>query len=69
MSTFPESSNQAPCRRSCFYVGGEYVSNGEVNHFADQMYVEQLDPVDGPTKPYPLILIHGLGQTGTVRTT
>ncbi|RFU25822.1 hypothetical protein B7463_g10523, partial [Scytalidium lignicola] len=29
------------------------------------MYVEQLDPLDGPTKPHPLVFIHGLGQTGT----
>lgn len=31
------------------------------------MYVEQLDPVQGPTKPQPIVFIHGLGQCGTVR--
>ena len=59
-------SNEVPCRRNYFYVGGEYVVEGNDYDFKNQMYVEQLDPVDGPTKPYPLVLTHGLGMTCTV---
>ncbi|KAH8811116.1 Alpha/Beta hydrolase protein [Xylogone sp. PMI_703] len=58
-------NNETPCKRAYFYVGGEYVLSGSDHILRHQMYVEQLDPVDGATKPYPLVLIHGLGQTGT----
>ncbi|KAF2660952.1 alpha/beta-hydrolase [Lophiostoma macrostomum CBS 122681] len=52
--------------RRTFYVGGRYATNKAGHHvIKDQMYVERLTPVDGSTKPYPIILIHGFGQTGT----
>lgn len=48
-----------------FYVGGKY-SNTIAGHvFVDQMYVEKLIPTN-PCQPYPLVFIHGQGQTGTV---
>jgi hypothetical protein len=54
-----------PHTRQYFYVGPGYIM-GAAGHFRnEQMYVEVLTPV-GPTKPYPLVLISGLGQTGTV---
>lgn len=62
----PDAPNETPHRRTYFYVGGEYVKEGEVHYFQNQMYVEQLDPIEGPTKAYPVVFIHGLGQTGTV---
>lgn len=53
--------------REYFYVGGHYAENGSGRHiFKDQMYVEQLTPVNGSRKPYPIVFIHGGGQTGTV---
>ena len=50
-------------KRSYFYAGGEYktAENGE-HYLADQMYVEAYMPKK-ITKPYPLILFHGKGQT------
>ena len=57
----------APYRRTYFYVGGHYEKNDQGEHiFKDQMYVEHLTPVEGSSKPYPLVFIHGQGQTGTV---
>ena len=58
---------ETPHIRKVFYIGGCYVTDQSGNHvLKDQMYVEQLTPIGGSTKPYPLILIHGFGQTGTV---
>ena len=31
-----------------------------------QVYVEQLLPLNGIKHPWPLVFIHGAGQTGTV---
>jgi pimeloyl-ACP methyl ester carboxylesterase len=31
---------------------------------AAPMYVQRLEPADGPRQPYPLLLVHGAGQTG-----
>jgi hypothetical protein len=54
--------------RSYLYVGGQYEDDGNGEHvLADQMYVEKLTPAHGPIKITPIILIHGKGQTGTVR--
>ncbi|KAK7942606.1 uncharacterized protein PG986_011719 [Apiospora aurea] len=59
---------ETPHRRSYFYVGGKYVDDGAGGHLLqDQMYVERLSPVDGPSQPTPIVLVHGQGQTGTVR--
>ena len=56
-----------PYTRKYFYVGGDYVSDAAGDHYLkDQMYVEELNPAAGATKPWPLVLIHGFAQTGTV---
>ncbi len=63
-------SNELPVAREYFYVGGSYVyveKSGQ-HIFSNQMYVEKLIP-SRPRQPYPLVLIHGNGQTGTVSTT
>lgn len=59
---------QAPHTRDYFYLGGRYVDDGRGDFLlAEQTYVEHLIPVHGVKKPYPLVLIHGQAQTGTVR--
>ena len=60
---------EAPAHRSYFYVGGEYRPSGqdESQHvMTGQMYVEQLRPINGVKHPWPLVFIHGAGQTGSV---
>ena len=60
---------ESACHRDYFYVGGSYVDDpsrpGE-KVMEGQMYVEQLTPVEGAKHPYPLVFIHGAGQSGTV---
>ena len=63
-------SQESPYQRTYFYVGGQYVDDGKGNGrhvLQGQLYVEQLTPVDGIRRPWPVVLIHGGGQTGTVR--
>lgn len=51
--------------RGCFYVGGDFVEDETGRHYIhNQMYVEVYVPVQ-TTQPYPLILFHGGGQSGT----
>lgn len=60
---------ESPSHRSYIYVGGQYIDNGDSDDqhvMTGQMYVEKLVPVDGVRHPWPLVLIHGAGQTGTV---
>lgn len=62
-------NTEVPSIRSYFYVGGDYVDDGsgkDEHIFQSQMYVEKLLPVGGVTQKYPIVLIHGQGQTGTV---
>ena len=47
-----------------FYVGGRYVGEGDAQVMQGAMYVEVLHPRH-VTHRYPLVLIHGAGQTGT----
>ncbi|PSN61676.1 alpha/beta-hydrolase [Corynespora cassiicola Philippines] len=57
--------SDTPHTRKAFHVGGEYVPDISESHvLANQMYVEQLTPIEGATKPHPLVFIHGLAQTG-----
>ena len=50
-------------RHAAFYVGGEYVSADGKDLMAGQMYVEGWAPRK-ITRKYPLVFLHGLGQTG-----
>jgi pimeloyl-ACP methyl ester carboxylesterase len=56
--------HSAIIRREFFYVGGDYAgpTGKEVMH--GQMYVEQVTPRQ-PSRPYPLVMFHGAGQTAT----
>ncbi len=51
-------------RHASFYVGGEYVNEGDKVLMSGQMYVQAWAPAKIRHK-YPLVLIHGLGQTAT----
>jgi pimeloyl-ACP methyl ester carboxylesterase len=52
--------------RGYFYVGGHYVGSSEPGKdvMDGQIYVEVLAPKD-VRRPFPLVLIHGAGQTAT----
>jgi hypothetical protein len=53
--------------RSYFYVGGNYSINSDGEHiFTNQMYVEKIVPAGGVSRKYPIVFVHGNGQTGTV---
>lgn len=61
-------SAESSYNRSYFYVGGDYVDDekGNGQHImVGQMYVEKLFPLHEARHPWPLIFIHGGGQTGT----
>ncbi|KAG6813197.1 hypothetical protein H0H92_013317 [Tricholoma furcatifolium] len=51
-------------RREYFYVGEQFILQGNSTIAAEQMYVEHLTPQE-VTKPLPLLIIHGHGMTGT----
>jgi hypothetical protein len=60
-------NSEVPAIRSFFYTGGQYVDDGEGGHvFRGQMYIEKLVPAKGPIKETPIVMIHGVAQTGTV---
>ena len=61
---------ETPCHRQYFYVGGVYVKD-DTSRFGgytmkDQTYVECLTPIGGATREFPLIFVHGGGQSGLV---
>lgn len=62
------SSAEAPHRREYLYVGGEYAETPDGDTiFQNQMYVEKLSSTNKNTRKFPLVFIHGRGQSGTVR--
>lgn len=63
-TVFPSFAQHALSTRDYFYVGGKYVGQSEKEVRAGQMYVEVLRP-QAVTQKYPLVLIHGAGQTAT----
>ena len=64
MLTAGAVSGQVFSEREFFYVGGKYVGSPGKQVMAGQMYVEVWRPRQ-VTKPYPIVFIHGGGQTGT----
>lgn len=54
----------AVAQRGYFYVGDKYVGEPGKEIMDGQTYVEVLAPKD-VRRPYPLVLIHGAGQTAT----
>ena len=59
-------ASDTPHTRQFFYAGGNYVNTTGGTIFKGQMYVEKLTPQRGVTQQYPILLLHGYGQTGTV---
>jgi len=51
-------------RRDYFYVGQTYAAQGNSSVAFGQIYVEHLTP-EKTTQPFPLLLIHGNGMSGT----
>lgn len=47
-----------------FFVGGKYVDRDGGSVMTDGMYVEKFVPAE-QRQPYPVVMIHGGGQTGT----
>lgn len=59
-----EGLESAVARRSVFYVGGQYAGEPAARVVRGQMYVERWEPRE-PRHPFPLVLVHGGGQTAT----
>jgi pimeloyl-ACP methyl ester carboxylesterase len=49
--------------QGCFHVGGRYVDTASGRVMAGQMFVQYQIPAQ-QTHPYPVVMIHGGGQTG-----
>ena len=47
-----------------FFVGGSYNGDAPRQFMSGQMYVRHLKPAK-KTKPFPIVMVHGTGQTGT----
>lgn len=61
------SAGEADHQRRYLYAGGRYEKNDDGAHvYKDQMYVEHLIPSGGVRKDFPLLFVHGQGQTGAV---
>ena len=62
-------SQEAQHQRQVFFVGGKYQTDPTTNLtlFVNQMYTEQLIPVNGVKHPNPLIFFHGGTFSGAVR--
>src|SRR5215467_9128615 len=60
----PAIDQSAVGQRGYFYVGGKYVGEPGSEIMQGQAYVEVVAPKE-VRRPYPLVLIHGAGQTAT----
>ncbi|MET0633300.1 MAG: alpha/beta hydrolase [Xanthobacteraceae bacterium] len=60
----PAVDQSAVGQRGYFYVGGQYTGEPGKEIMQGQIYVEVVAPKD-QRRPYPLVLIHGAGQTAT----
>ena len=60
----PATDQSAVAQRGYFYVSGKYAGEPGKEIMQGQTYVEVLAPRD-VRRPYPLVLIHGAGQTAT----
>jgi pimeloyl-ACP methyl ester carboxylesterase len=60
----PAVDQSAVGQRGYFYVGGQYTGEPGKEIMQGQIYVEVVAPKD-QRRPYPLVLIHGGGQTAT----
>ena len=58
--------SDAAYTRRVFYVGGDYNTTDSGPVLQNQIYIEQLTPAAGKTKPYPLVMLHGGDISGLV---
>lgn len=58
------ASPQDPVKQGYLFAGGRYIDTKGGQIMAGQMYVEYRIPAK-VTQPYPIVMIHGAGQTGT----
>ncbi len=63
MESSPPSNNVAP-NHGYFFIEGEYFQASDGQLMGNQMYVEFFHPAQ-VAHPFPVIMIHGAGQTGT----
>ena len=62
-SAQPDDPGLPSYRTRLFFVGGRYVGEGAARRVVGQMYIQAFEP-DRPTRPHPVVMIHGTGQTG-----
>ncbi|OQU95507.1 hypothetical protein CLAIMM_01696 [Cladophialophora immunda] len=68
MPAATDNKVETPCHRQYFYVGGVYEEDKSPTYgghiMKNQTYVECLTPLGGATREYPLVFVHGGGQSG-----
>jgi pimeloyl-ACP methyl ester carboxylesterase len=62
-SSIPMFSTANIARQAFFHVGGQYVEKDGQHYMQGSMYVEVWEP-RRIRRPYPIVLMHGAGQTG-----
>jgi pimeloyl-ACP methyl ester carboxylesterase len=62
--TIPTFSTESLARKGAFYAGGQYTGEGDRRVMRGAMYTEVWVPKQ-IRQPYPVILFHANGQTGT----
>jgi pimeloyl-ACP methyl ester carboxylesterase len=60
----PETRMLSIAEQGYFYVGGQYTKTADGQVMSGQMYVQYQIP-QNRTQPYPVVMWHGGGQTGT----
>src|SRR3954451_13777437 len=66
-ATLADAQERGPlslARASYFFVGGKIDTAAEGSPMLGQMYVEYMIPARR-SQPYPIVMVHGGGQTGT----
>src|SRR5205823_10616947 len=64
LANVQERGPLALARASYFFVGGKIDTSAEGSPMLGQMYVEYMIPARR-SQPYPIVMVHGGGQTGT----
>ena len=68
MLRWPEDAKErgplSLARATYFFVGGKIDTSAEGSPMLGQMYVELMIPTRR-SQPYPIVMVHGGGQTGT----
>ena len=62
-AAIPMMSMEHVAQQGFFYAGGEYVGEGDQVTMGGAMYVEVMVPHE-IRHPYPIVFLHGAGQTG-----